>query len=366
MSIYPREKQGIPGTSLNALRNDDRVPIVLVQHSLESQDSSDSQAIHGWTLMIPGGWSMAFFDSLIHTGSRVAGQREKQTQAFETGTLHFPRDYPSASAYDVWATKHYDEEKGRWDRKPPAKRVNFESLGTNHPWKTDWHELLGITKQHQSEQQTSQPAFVTTQRDQHSADDGAMENIRPWLLRGPEVPKILSRLYSVFNHGVALLSDINRLRVKRDSSLIDDKEATNLLKGALINVKVKMCLRGTPEDLAMIYLLPNEVVLQWEKVLYSSKVMDDESPKEMEVGISSFDLLSSDMYTVGEHRPKPNLNNWLCNDRSILARERTRLCSWCNWIDIVVGIRTTERAVCMFSNLETSQIDVVQVAFEQK
>jgi ribonuclease P/MRP protein subunit POP1 len=90
-----------------------------------------------------------------------------------------------------------------------------------------------------------------------------------------------------------LLSDINRLRLKRNPSLlIDDKEATNLLKGALINVRVNMCSRGTPEDLAMIYLLPDAIVLQWEKVLHSSKVTDDESPKEIEVQISSFHLLS--------------------------------------------------------------------------
>jgi ribonuclease P/MRP protein subunit POP1 len=254
--------------------------------------------------MVPAGWSMAFFNSLIYTGSRVAGQREKQTQAFETGTVHFPRDYPTTSAYEDWATKRGEEEKGKWDRKPPAKRVNFESLGTMHPWKADWHALLGI-KGKQSEPEISQPAFVSTQRDQGAAGEQAMEDIKPWLLRGQEVPKILSRLYSVFNHGVALLSDINRLRLKRYPNLhLDDKEATSLLKGALINVKVKMCSRGTPEDLAMIYVLPDEIVLKWEKVLHSSKVTDDESPKETEVVLSSLFVSLTDMRLVGKHDPR--------------------------------------------------------------
>jgi ribonuclease P/MRP protein subunit POP1 len=335
MLIYSREEQGIPGTSLNALREDDRIPIVLIQQSLESKDSNDSQAIHGWTLMVPAGWSMAFFNSLIYTGSRVAGQRERQTQAFESGTAHFPQDYPSTLAHEGWATKREEEEKGKWDRKPPAKRVNFDILGTMDPWKTNWHGLLGTKERQNAEQGTSHPDFISTQRDQESAEealDGTTENIRPWLLRGAEVPKILSRLYSVFNHGTSLLSDINRLRLKRNPSLlIDDKEATNLLKGALINVKVKMCSRGTPEDLAMIYVLPDEVVLQWEKVLCSSKVSDDESLKELEVTISSFHVLSlTEMHAVSEHHPRSKFNNWLRNDRSIFAHERPRLCSWCS------------------------------------
>ena len=245
--------------------------------------------------MVPAGWAMAFFISLIYTGSRVGGQRERQTQAFEAGTVYFPRDYPSILAYENWATEREMEKKGKWDRKPPAKRVNFESLGTTHPWKSDWYGLLGI-KEHEHE---APPAFVSTQRE---LDEGAVGNIRPWLLRGAEVPKILARLYSVFSHSAALLSDINRLRLKRSpSSLVDDKEATNLLNRALINVKVKMCSRGTPEELAMIYVLADETVLQWEKVLHSSRVADDESPKEIEVPVYSlFHLLSiADMPAVG-------------------------------------------------------------------
>jgi len=234
---------------------------------------------------------MAFFNSLIYTGSRVAGQRERQTQGFEAGTVNFPRDFPSTLAHESWAAKLEAKEKGRWDRKPPAKRVNFESLGTLHPWRADWHGLLGIRQQQQPDQGSSLPAFISTQREQDSTADEAMENIRPWLLRGAEVPKILSRLYSVFNHRSSLLSDINRLRLKRNSSLLVDKESPNLLKGALINVKVNMCSRGTPEDLSMLYVLPDAIVLQWEKVLHSSKVTDDESPKEIEVNNFSLPLV---------------------------------------------------------------------------
>lgn len=43
-----RSKNIIPGTPLNPLRQDDRIPVLLIQRTLEAQSSgSDSQALHG-------------------------------------------------------------------------------------------------------------------------------------------------------------------------------------------------------------------------------------------------------------------------------------------------------------------------------
>ncbi|KAG6847946.1 hypothetical protein C0991_001129, partial [Blastosporella zonata] len=74
---------------------------------------------------------MAFFSSLTFTGTRVGGQRERQTQAFEAGAPYFPRDLPTSTGHDEYASARAMEEKARWDRKPPAKRPNYEKLGTN-------------------------------------------------------------------------------------------------------------------------------------------------------------------------------------------------------------------------------------------
>ena len=277
----------IPGTRLDPLRQDDRIPVLLIQRSLASS-SSDSEAIHGWTLIIPAGWSMAFFNSLIFTNTRVGGQLERQTQAYEAGKLYYPRDFPFTRAYDAYALDRESTDKSAWERKPPAKRVNFEALGTRSPWRADWEVVLGISIQDEEHIDSDPPAFVTTQRETVSETNVVKPNIKPWLLRGSEVPKILSSIFSVFSYGATVLLEINRLRFKRGlAPLSNDVKSADLLKGALINVKISMCSRGAPQDLAAIYSLPDDLYKKWEKALLlrasSGISLEDDTPQEAEV-----------------------------------------------------------------------------------
>jgi ribonuclease P/MRP protein subunit POP1 len=276
----------IPGTRLDPLRQDDRIPVLLIQRSLASS-SSDSEAIHGWTLIIPAGWSMAFFNSLIFTNTRVGGQLERQTQAYEAGTMYYPRDYPFTRAYDAYALDRESTDKGAWERKPPAKRVNFEALGTRSPWHADWEVVLGISTQDEEHIGPDQPTFVTTQRDAVSETNVVKPNIKPWLLRGSEVPKILSSIFSVFNHGATVLLEINKLRLKRGLSPLSNDVKSDLLRGALINVKISMCSRGAPQDLAAIYSLSDHLYKKWEKALLlrasGGISLEDDTPQEIEV-----------------------------------------------------------------------------------
>ena len=275
----------IPGTRLDPLRQDDRIPVLLIQRSLASS-SSDSEAIHGWTLIIPAGWSMAFLNSLIFTNTRVGGQLERQTQAYEAGTMYYPRDYPFTEAYNAHALDRESTDKSAWERKPPAKRVNFEALGTKSPWRADWEVVLGISIQ--EEESPDSPAYVTTQRETVSEMNVEKPKIKPWLLRGSNVPKILSSIFSVFNYGATVLLEINKLRLKRGlEPLSNDVKSGDLLKGALINVKITMCSRGAPQDLAVIYSLPDDLYKKWEKALLlraSSEIsLEDDTPQEAEV-----------------------------------------------------------------------------------
>ena len=231
---------------------------------------------------------MAFFNSLIYTNTRVAGQLERQTQAYEAGTMCYPRDYPFTQAYDAYALDRENTDKSAWERKPPAKRVNFEALGTKSPWRADWEVVLGISIQ---EERPNPPAFVTTQRESVSEVNVEKPIIKPWLLRGSEVGKILSSIFSVFNYGGTVLLEINKLRLKRGlAPLSNDVKSADLLKGALINVKISMCSRGAPQDLAAIYSLPDDLYKKWGKALLlrasSGISLDDDTPQEAEVSSS--------------------------------------------------------------------------------
>ncbi|KAF9468581.1 ribonucleases P/MRP protein subunit POP1-domain-containing protein [Collybia nuda] len=272
----------IPGTPLKATRQDNRVPVMLIQRSIDSP-GSDSQAIHGWTLIIPAGWSMAFFSSLTFTGTRVGGQRERQTQSFEAGTCYFPRDYPSSIGYNVYATKREQEDRERWERKPPSKRTNFEKLGTRSPWKADWEVLLGLRKPQGEEGDD----FIPTQRETETNLNGI--TVKAWLLRGVEAPKIISNISNLTNHGAGLLQELNRFRLKRGQGTMGiDHKPEELLKAGLVSIKIKVIKRGAPEDLALIYSVEDDEAKKWERVMgqhISSAAMfiGDETPEEIKL-----------------------------------------------------------------------------------
>ncbi|KAG6900179.1 hypothetical protein C0993_001891 [Termitomyces sp. T159_Od127] len=278
-----RSKLLIPGTPLNPERQDDRIPVLLVQRSLEVPESR-TQGIHGWTLIIPSGWSMAFFSSLTFTGTRVGGQRERQTQAFEAGTPYFPRDLPTSAGYGVYATARAKEEKGRWDRKPPAKRPNYDKLGTSSPWRADWHSILGLPRpKFEEEVKTSEAGgLVSTQRE--SADEIGTttdEALQMWLLRGSEAPSVISNMSRMFNQSAALLQEINKLRAKRGlEALGSNVKAEDLLRRALVSVTIRMSGRGAPEDLAIIYQVSADEGKKWVRALRNNSGTYNEETEE--------------------------------------------------------------------------------------
>jgi ribonuclease P/MRP protein subunit POP1 len=93
---------------------------------------------------------------------------------------------------------------------------------------------------------------------------------------------------SVFNHGAILHSEINRLRVKRGHGPFKNSfKPSDLLQGALVIVKVTMCSRGSPQDLAIIHSLSDDVYKKWGRVLNARGtagiVHGREIPEETEV-----------------------------------------------------------------------------------
>jgi len=78
------------------------------------------------------------------------------------------------------------------------------------------------------------------------------------------------------------------LRFKRGlAPLSDDVKSDDLLKGALINVKISMCSRGAPQDLAAIYSLSDDLYKKWEKALLlrasGGISLEDDTPQEAEL-----------------------------------------------------------------------------------
>lgn len=269
---------------------------------------------------------MAFRSSLTHTGTRIGGQRERQIQAYEAGTAYFPRDFPFSPAYESWAKERGDKERGEWVKKPPAKRVNYAKLGVRSPWKADWDVVLGLKEaelfvQPEPERRERKKGgkrnreaqeLVSTQRDDGMDVDVDMEEdedveipevsmkmdvdelgLKPWLLWGPEMTRILSTLG--LDPAANLLKEINKLRQKRSLEPLNPMiNANDFLKHVLVNVKVIMFKEGVPEDLAMIYHVSDEEAATWEQLMAGKKVPEGNSVTNvLQVSLCFVDALSS-------------------------------------------------------------------------
>jgi ribonuclease P/MRP protein subunit POP1 len=293
--------------------------VLLIQRSVEANTVSTtsskthSPAVHGWTLILPQGWAMPFFSSLIFTGTRVGGQRERQTQAFESGVSYFPRDYPCTTAYDELSENRAAEEQDTWARKPPAKRPNYKRLGTRSPWQPDWDVVLGLREPTVEAADTDVDAstvpgeFVPAQRgtdldmevaggEEAAQDVPAGETtdatIEPWLLRGPQLHTVLATLVARTDSALECYKQFSRLRTKRGlGSLPAHIRAEDLWTHALVRVRLRLCGRGCPEDLAMIYAMNDDEARRWLSVeQLHKKLANGEAAVtegETEVGIVS-------------------------------------------------------------------------------
>ncbi|KAF7299081.1 hypothetical protein MIND_00856400 [Mycena indigotica] len=248
-----RSQHLVPGTKLDPLRQDDRIPVMLIQRAVE-QDSSSSLSLYGWTLLVPAGWSMPFFSSLTYTGTRVAGQRERRVQAFEAGTGYFPHDYPLCATYEQVAKERETQDRTRWERTPPAKRHNYESTDTRSPWRADWEVVLGL-------QSSEADGLVTTQREPDAAEKDV---IKPWLLRGRLVKSLVEKMIQPhINPSVSLYDELNTRCADRGLRMAATKPDA-LLQGALVRVKVTPKKRGNPHELAVIYFVEDEEIQLWQ------------------------------------------------------------------------------------------------------
>ena len=208
---------------------------------------------------------MPFLTSLIYTGTRVGGQRERAHQAFEAGAAYFPRDFPTSTAYEEFSAARAIADEERWKRKPPAKRVNWDKLSTLNPWRSPWRVALGLCSTDRGTDDGSDTEMVSTQRDVHlPASDSA---IRPWLLHGPNARMIVENIARLLGPAPGLLSEINALRRKRELPPLDAStvNADALLQGTLVHVRVTLCGRGAPDDMAFIYALEDQEARAWVK-----------------------------------------------------------------------------------------------------
>ena len=235
---------------------------------------------------------MPLLSSLTHTGTRVGGQRERERQRREAGCVYFPRDYVGTRGYEKWMEGVAKEEKETWDRKPPAKRVNWEKVGTECPWKADWEGVLGLREVEGGDAKGGMggdnSALLSTQREGDEGvdvdkpdppgDQPNSDNVHKsiWILRGPETLSIIEALVKSGNSPVETLyaktTSLRRkmalaasIKYKPFTGEFDPNiDANALYERALVMVRVRVPRSGSPEDLAVLYMMDDGEATKWK------------------------------------------------------------------------------------------------------
>ncbi|KAI9278106.1 NUC188 domain-containing protein [Sporodiniella umbellata] len=144
-----RAQQLVPGTPLQPTDKDSQIPLLLFQRgapvyahaNASRRPLASSELIEGWTLVLPQGWGMAFWKSLVFAGARVAGLMDVRAMHFESGHAYFPHDFPGTRAFELHRQQAKKEALAIWERKPPAKRVHFVKRGIEHPFECAFERL---------------------------------------------------------------------------------------------------------------------------------------------------------------------------------------------------------------------------------
>ncbi|WFD30939.1 ribonuclease P [Malassezia sp. CBS 17886] len=126
-----RAKSLRPGAPLAPTDEDDRVPIVLIRETV--QEHPDGHPLRGYVLLVPRGWSVAFWLSLVHTGAKVMGQEQLHQQRLHLNLMTYPYDWVNSPAYRTLETRAAQLRHDAWHRRPPAKRVNYAVGEAFHP-----------------------------------------------------------------------------------------------------------------------------------------------------------------------------------------------------------------------------------------
>lgn len=240
---------GVPGSRLRAGPEDDRIPILLIQRSIASP-TSPNEAIHGFTVIVPRGWSMYLLNSFAYAGCMIGGLVERRNQYREAGLPSFPEHYGSSCPAGLdWEIVKGKEERERWEKKPPAKRPQFKAMGTDNPWLPDWTPIItGDEGDAVEEMETN-----------GKKDKGTSE---PWLFALP-LSEHLSAIVQSPTPPEVLLKLVNAFRRQRGSSILSEALATELYDTALVHVKVEVEGRGSPGDMAILYALDQAEREKW-------------------------------------------------------------------------------------------------------
>lgn len=248
----------VPGTRLDPIAQDDRVPVLLSQRTLGPAGADST--LHGWTLTVPSGWGMPFFASLVYSTPRVGGLRERSHQFYEAGAARYPEDFVGTPGFVEHELRREDDERGYWERRPPAKRPSYDKLGTKWPWRMEMGEVLDLAWRRGTGSATMSKG---------EGEDGRTgdETSEPFLVAPSVAKAMLAQARAPTSSSADAMDEDGppapRARAKQleqrlaaDWAVLSSSPSSrpdSLLRRAMVCVELVPCVRGVPQDLGMVY-----------------------------------------------------------------------------------------------------------------
>ncbi|KAJ3063274.1 hypothetical protein HDU98_000892 [Podochytrium sp. JEL0797] len=124
-----RAKNPLPGIPLAPSAGSLPVSILLIQRNTVGTTEKTGEFVNGWDVIVPAGQAaVCVWKSLVFAGSHAVGVEDRRRCCFEGGCASFPEEYPETGAHVLWAKEEREKKVQEWDRKPVAKRMNYEKV----------------------------------------------------------------------------------------------------------------------------------------------------------------------------------------------------------------------------------------------
>lgn len=251
----------------------------------------------GWKLLLPAVWTQAFFVSFIYAGPRLVCLDQKAQLAYEAGRRTFPNDFPGLAPHSELAEEQGQAARLRWQRHPPAKRVNYARLGVEDAFVADWGAACGLPakpaevdlsarrkKGQHKKSNTSErhliptathedPALETVEPSREAPGEVDVGGGRPWLLNGRIVSLLVDSMRQLAQkHSEQPIEQLMNMLSVMFGGIVDSVRERDMglkslpLSLALISVRLTACggirdgVSGTMSDLARIYRCEGNLV----------------------------------------------------------------------------------------------------------
>ncbi|ORY32347.1 POP1-domain-containing protein [Neocallimastix californiae] len=300
-----RNESLIPGTPLEPLENDSKIPILLAQRGatnyIISNDKQSKELLYGWNLYIPKGWAMAFFKPLVFAGARVIGLNNIYELYFESSISCYPYDYIETKSYKNYIDQKAKKEEEIYNRKPISKRPNYLKLGIMSPFKPPFEAYLSMIKQ------------------QSQIDD----SLSLWVLNTPKLINLIIEEAKIESKSIEDLNDklYSEIKNQYDSHnidiSIDEIKRNNSIINGFIRVSIDILGKGVINDNSIIYLSTKNEYNKW----LNSKKKNKED--------------NSSIYNIGEFPPSTSIIGFVTTGHYSLNNAHAKAIGCCS----IVGLK---------------------------